>query len=111
MALRPPLPTRRRSNPFNRRIPDEAIGIIAGVFFATMLARILALVLGMEQWTATWRVIDASTFWIIGPMEVVGVGAEPLLIGSLRPLDVLASTLLLVAALLLLATRSYRSRK
>lgn len=91
-------------------MPVEAIGIIAGYLIATMLARLLALVLGMEQWTATWRVIDASTFWIIGPLQYLGVGDEPVLIGALRPLDVLASAVMLLCALVLLATRSYRSR-
>ena len=110
MALRPPTRPRRRSNPFNRQLPDEAIGIIAGALLATMLARLLAQSLGLEQWTATWRVINVTTLWIIGPLELLGIGDSPILVGSLRPMDVLAGLVVSVGALFLLATRSYRSR-
>ena len=110
MALRPPRPRRQRSNPFTRQLPDEAIGIVAGALLATMVARVLALALGLEQWTATWRVIHALTFWVIGPLEFLGIGDSPQLIGSLRPLDVVAGLVVSVVALYLLATRSYRSR-
>ena len=110
MALRPPRPRRRRSNPFTRQLPDEAIGVIAGALLATMLVRVLALALGLEQWTATWRVIHTLSFWIIGPLELLGIGDSPDLIGFLRPLDVVAGLVVSVAALYLLATRSYRRR-
>ena len=86
------------------------IGLVAGFLLATTAARVLALAAGLEHWTTTWRVIDALTLWFIWPLERVGVGREPTLVGLLRPVDVLSAALLLVLALFLLATRTYRSR-
>lgn len=110
MALRPPLPRRRRSNPFNRRLPDEAIGLIAGFLIASMAARTIALVAGLEQWTTTWGIIDALTIWAIWPLEQIGFGQSPTIIGLLRPLDLLAAALLVIAGLFLLASRTFTRR-
>jgi hypothetical protein len=110
MALRPPKQRRYRSNPFNRQISDETVGAIAGFLLASTSARLLALCVGMEHWTITWRVINAMTFWAIWPLDRLGIADEPVLIGSLRPLDVLAGSALIILAFFLLATRTYRSR-
>lgn len=110
MALRPPRPRRRRSNPFGQAIPDEAVGLISGYLLATTLARLAALSVGLEQWTTSWRVLNALTIWSIWPFEQAGIAVEPYLIGFLRPLDLVVGLVLLFTALFLLATRTYRSR-
>jgi len=112
MALRPPRRARRRTrtNPFGRSLSDEAVGLISGFLLATAATRLLALSAGLEQWTTTWHVIDALTIWLIWPLERVGIGLEPTLIGFLRPLDVIAGAAVVVVALYLLATRTYQRR-
>lgn len=89
---------------------DEAIGLIAGFLLATNAARMLALGAGLEQWTTTWQVINALTIWAAWPLEFLGLGREPTLIGYLRPLDVVTGIAFIIAALVLLATRTYESR-
>lgn len=110
MALRPPLPRRRRSNPFNRSLPVEAIGLISGFLIASMAARTIALVAGLEQWTTTWSVIHALTVWVIWPLDLAGVGQTPQLVGLLRPVDAVAAAILILVALFLLATRTFTRR-
>lgn len=84
--------------------------MIAGFLIASMSARTIALVAGLEQWTTTWRIIDALTLWVIWPLERFGIGQSPILIGLLRPLDLLAGALLVLAGLFLLATRTFTRR-
>lgn len=69
-----------------------------------------ALAVGIEQWTTTWRIVNALSIWAFWPLEVIGLGKEPMLLGYLRPLDVLAAFVLVVVALFLLASRTYERR-
>ncbi|MEZ4520944.1 MAG: hypothetical protein R3A46_04760 [Thermomicrobiales bacterium] len=110
MALRPPRQRRGKANPFTRRLPDEAIGLIAGFLIASMVIRVILLAAGLEQWTITWQVVDALTLWIIWPLDQLNFGTDPTLIGRLTPLDVLVAALLTVLALFLLATRTFTRR-
>ncbi len=110
MALRPPRQRRRRANPFGQSLPDEAVGLFAGFLLASTGARLLALAAGLEQWTTSWRVLNALTVWMVWPLDRIGFAQEPQLIGFLRPLDIVVGVIVIVGALFLLATRTYDRR-
>jgi hypothetical protein len=105
MAIRPPARRRRSARRRERRLPDEAIGLIAGWLIAVMLLRVLLSVAGVERWTTTWRVINVLSGAFVWPLERLGLSG-PELIGALRLSDALVALLLIILGLYLLASRA-----
>jgi hypothetical protein len=105
MAIRPPARRRRVARRRQRRLPDEAVGLIAGALITVMLLRVLVSMAGVERWTTTWRVLNVLSGIVFWPLERAGL-TGPVLVGTLRAGDAIVASAIVVLGLYLLASRA-----
>jgi hypothetical protein len=74
MAIRPPRAARppRRT----RLVRDIVIVTIVSAVVLLFGLRLLLELIGIETWTATWRVVDLPTGLLVDPLERIGSLAE-----------------------------------
>ncbi|HYI15534.1 MAG TPA: hypothetical protein VEX37_09090 [Thermomicrobiales bacterium] len=82
------------------------ITIVATCVLLFALRCIMSLI-GIETWTATWKLVDAPTGLLISPLERVDALTQTPA-GNLTVATILASAVFFVAALVVLATQANR---
>jgi hypothetical protein len=105
MAIRPPRAARRPRR--TQLVRDLVIVTIVATVVLLFALRCLMSLLGIETWTAAWKLVDTSTGLVVSPLERVDAFAETP-IGDLSVATIAISVLVFVAALVILATLANR---
>ena len=101
MAIRPPRATRRpRRSRLARDLAVIAVVVTVVILFAL---RCLMALLGIETWTAAWRVVDAPTGLLVSPLENLDAFAQTPA-GDLTLATLIVTAISFVAALVVLGT-------
>ncbi|HEX5167197.1 MAG TPA: hypothetical protein VFV93_17455 [Thermomicrobiales bacterium] len=101
MAIRPPRATRP---PRRTRLVRDLV-IIALVSLAVLLfgLRCLLAILGIETWTATWKLVDVPTGLLVAPLEKIDALTQTP-IGDLTLATIIVSAVCFLAALVVLGS-------
>ncbi len=105
MAIRPPRGARR---PRRTRLVRDLIVIAAVATVVLLFAlRCLMALIGVETWTAAWRLVDIPTGLLISPLENVDSFAQTPA-GDLTVATIVVSVFSFVVALIVLGTLANR---
>jgi len=107
VALRPPEARRPRRQRRNGPIPEPVVLVVASAVLVLLLLRVSLALIGIEEWTTGWRVVEFATFVLVKPFEPLKFLREPL-VGRLTPAELLAALLFGAIALYALATLAVR---
>jgi hypothetical protein len=88
-------------------VRDLTIITIVSTIVLLFALRCLMALLGIETWTAAWKLVDAPTGLVVSPLERVDAFAEAP-IGDLTIATIVIAASVFVAALVLLATLANR---
>jgi hypothetical protein len=105
MAIRPPRAARRPRR--TRLVRDIVIVMIVSAVVLLFGLRLLMELIGIETWTATWRVVDLPTGLLVDPLERVDSLAETP-ISDLSYASLIVAGLSFVGALIVLGTLANR---
>ena len=105
MAIRPPRAARRPRR--TQLVRDLVIIAIVATVVLLFALRCVMSLLGIETWTAAWKLVDTSTGLVVSPLERIDAFAQTP-IGELSVATVVVSAVVFVAALVTLATLANR---
>ena len=105
MAIRPPRAARRPRR--TQLVRDLVIIAIVATVVLLFALRGLMSLLGIETWTAAWKLVDTPTGLVVSPLERVDAFAQTP-VGDLTVATIVVSTFVFVAALVVLATLANR---
>jgi hypothetical protein len=105
MAIRPPRAARRPRR--TQLVRDLVIITVVATAVLLFALRCLMSLLGIETWTAAWKLVDLSTGLVVSPLERVEAFAQTP-IGDLSVATIVVSAVVFVVALVILATLANR---
>jgi hypothetical protein len=105
MAIRPPRAARRPRR--TQLVRDLVIITIVATAVLLFALRCLMSLLGIETWTAAWKLVDTSTGLVVSPLERAEAFAQTP-IGDLSVATIVVSAVVFVVALVILATLANR---
>jgi hypothetical protein len=105
MAIRPPRAARRPRR--TQQVRDLAVISIVATIVLLFALRCLMEAIGIESWTAAWKLVDTPTGLLISPLERVDAFAQTP-VGDLTVATIVVSTIAFIAALIVLATLANR---
>lgn len=105
MAIRPPRATRRPRR--TRFASDLTVIVIVATVVLLFALRLVMAAIGIETWTAAWRLIDLPTGLLVSPLENIDAFAQTP-IGDVTVAAIVVSAVAFVAALIILGSLANR---